>query len=484
MKRLSGKKKIMQTVFCLFLLFIAPITEGCGKTDSSQLEEDMSGVSDDIGTGTDADAGSPGEIPERITYEITTNSSGSYINVDAEVIVPEVASYSVYEEKRVGVDDAFLKALAGNLFDDGAYEQIKPAWMCTRDELVSVQAYTETLLERYAGEDDVLLYRPDWVYNLYHVYNEVSYDGSMAADLTEGRLIYRYTGYYDTDGNTVDGGYDSCMLRGTVDGEEWLLYYESEGASESEDTEPDINSKSKLVLAPANSKYHGWILDLSSQGNDLDTTMYGENVSDEALCRQTVYDFAERLGLSDNMEIACVYGLVVTDEAGNSRLDGYRMYMVPAINGAQNYFSNMSCLGTGDWDLNHMFAYQEYVVFDVSSEGVCSVFVGNQYEMGECMTQEANMLTFEQVDMIAQEYMQQLVNTPPDEQTHSEKIDRVQLSYATVQYENGYSFVPVWMYYLEYDIKYMFHEAFFGINALDGSILPIVDGGSYGYMFY
>ena len=481
-------------------LILSFVIAGCGRADGSRIEADMQDVGEDIGTATDAAADDiSDEIPEKITYAITSDDGRCSVDVDAEVIVPEATSYSVYEEKLIAFDDDFLRTLAENLFDGGTYEQIKPAWMCTQEELATEQEYTKMLAEQYAGQEVSEGHLSGWLNNLYRFYNEMSYDGSMVAELTEGQLIYRYIVSYDIDGEMLKEGYDNCTLRGTVDGEEWILYYEniipndllvgSTQGGNDVSVLPGAMEECILVIAPVNQKYYGYYsrVEMSSPDNYLDTTTYGENVSDETQCRQMAYDFVEKLGLADNMEVVCVNNYIVTDENESGRLDGYRMYMAPVINGVQNYFSNMGCVVTKN-DEESLPAYQEYIAVDVSSEGVCSVVVGNQYEMGECMTKQANMLTFEQIDMIAQEYMQECVNKSFSTEYMVENIelsiDRVQLSYATIQYEEGYSIVPVWVYYFEYDKKYMFHEAFFGVNALDGSVFDMGYNNSYDNLFY
>ncbi len=499
------RKRKFYRIILILVLILSFVIAGCGRTDRGQLETDIQAAGDDIGTATDADAtGISGEIPERITYEITNGDGSCSVHVDAEVLVPEAESYSVYEEKPIAFDDDFLKTLAGNLFDGGTYEQIKPAWMCTQEELATEQEYTKAFYQRYAGKSG---YVPDWLYNMYRFYNEMSYDGSMVAELTEGQLIYGCTTSYDINGETMTERYDNCTLRGTVDGEEWILYYENSsmfyGVLDDSNVISDSTGETqhRLVVAPANPKYdYGWV-QMGSQDNYLDTTMYGENVSDETLCRQMAYDFVEKLGLSDDMEIVYVNNYIVNDYSGNQetgQLDGYRMYMAPVINGVQNYFSIRGCVGTennagtgDDGNLDNLFAYQEYIAVDVSSEGVCNVLIGNQYEMGDCMTKQANMLAFEQIDMIAQEYMQEYADEMAVAyemagvvNTQGISVDRVQLSYATLQYDGGYSIVPVWMYYLEYDKEYMFHEILFGINALDGSVVTAAYNENYDYIFF
>ena len=501
--RKNRKARCCRSIFCITLILSFAIA-GCGRADGSRIEADMQDVGEDIGTATDAAVDDiSDEIPEKITYAITSDDGRCSVDVDAEVIVPEATSYSVYEEKLIAFDDDFLRTLAENLFDGGTYEQIKPAWMCTQEELATEQEYTKMLVQRYTGQEEMPAYMPGWLYNLYCFYNEMSYDGSMVAELTEGQLIYNYMASYDIDGETMTTCYDNCTLRGTVDGEEWILYYENfipDGVLSSDQYGSVISvfpeeTQCRLVIAPVNQKYdYGWA-QMSSPDNYLDTTTYGKNVSDETQCRQMAYDFVEKLGLADNMEVACVNNYIVTDEDEGGRLDGYRMYLAPVINGVQNYFSNWGCVGMkkntdteNDEEMKYLLAYQEYIAVDVSSEGVYNVLIGNQYDMGECMTKQANMLTFEQIDMIAQEYMQEYVNSIGFSADYDEDIeyfiDRVQLSYATVQYEEGYSIVPVWMYYMEYNKEYMFHEAFFGINALDGSIVFIVCTGRDDYMFY
>ena len=498
-KRKNNRKRKCRQKMSAALLVLLLGFSGCGRADRGQIEEDISGAS--VGTATDADAAmgiSMGEIPEHITYEKINESSGNYSKVDADVIVPDVTSYSVYEEKKIEIDDDYLKTLAGNLFDNGEYEQIKPAWMCTQEELETERAYIDMLAnaynldefaEGYEGEKGDLAFAclPDWLYQLYFYYNEVNYDSSTEAELTEEKLIYRYENSYDENGDTYMIDCEACTLRGNVDGKEWILYYQNtldddmwlfKTVDGNAIVVQEGYTKNMLVLSSVES---GVVGEISSQDNYLDANKYGDNISDEAQCRQMVCDFAEKLGLSEDMEIVCVNNRVVTDADGNKNLNGYRMYMAPVINGVPNYFSNMMCLSTKN-ESGSQYAYQEYIVFDVSSDGISNVYIAAQYEIGDCLAKDANMLTFEQVDMIAQEHIQEIVETPTEGISSHYTFDRIQLAYATVQYDEGYSLVPVWIYYLKYDKEYLYHQACFGINALDGSVF--IACGSYTNMFY
>lgn len=508
-KKIDGRSRCREKILSGILVLLLGVT-GCGRADRSQIEADISKVNAGMETASDEDPSGNmlGEIPEHIAYEKINDSNGNCIKVDAAVIVPEIPSYGVYKENHIDINDAYLKTMAEKLFDRGEYEQIKPAWMCTQEELEKEQEYINRLVSTYdldalainyggAKEDIAEVCLPDWLYYLYHYYNEVSYDGSTEAELTEGKLIYGYEDFYDAYDKEASREYNTCALRGTVDGREWILYYENvvnDGVWLAKVVEGPASSsrgsivsfmkgcnQNMLVLAPVDSRSVGGI-EICSQDNYLETNLYGENASDEEQCRRMVYDFAEEMGLADSMDIVCVNNCIVTDEEGNRSLDGYRMYMAPVIDGVQNYFSDMACLHIENesYDTN---AWQEYIAFDVSSEGVGNVFIGDRYEIGECMSQQAGMLTFEQADMIAQKHMQELVDTSTVGTAYFDTIDRIELVYATVRYDEGYSMIPVWMYYLRYDRAYMFRQAYFGINAVDGSIVNVVYSGDYDYMF-
>lgn len=456
------------------LLILALGLSGCGKNNNLaddmgrvNNEEDISSDSDGNQTETQAAAG---EIPERIGYTIKDKDGKDIVNVDAEVVSEGYGNLKVYQESRLEVDDAYLKQLADAFFDDAKYEVVKPYWMCTREELSREQAYLDSLYLFYKENGEIF---PGWLVDCVDLveYYSTYYNGGTVGDLSEGQLIYRTVLTRDDD--TVE--YESCMLRGMVGEDEYQILYAS---LIPEDGERSVQLEIQRLYAE-----HQCYVQQPVEDSKI-TYVYGENVCDREQSERIANDTAIELGFSD-MEIAAVYHRRVDDGEESNRLDGYWIYMVRSVNGVQNIFSSSSTAGleegAGEW------AGQEYLAFEVDAKGVLSVYIGDTYELGACMSENALGLTFEQIDEVAKSYMERVFGVlSVDEMVfgnHEDTIsvENVRFGYVTLNYDGNYTLVPVWMYYLAADYNPPSTVAFFAVNAMDGNII-IFDGG-YERMF-
>lgn len=459
------------------LLILVFGLSGCGK--DNKLADNMGGVnheehisSDSDGNQTEMQAAS-GEIPERISYTIEDKDGKDIVNVDAAVVSEGYENLKVYQESRIEVDDAYLKRLADALFDDAEYEVVKPYWMCTREELDREQTYLDALYLFYKENGEIF---PGWLVDCIDLVEHYStyYNGGTVGDLSEGQLIYRTM--LTRDDESVE--YESCMLRGMVGEDEYQILYTS--------LIPEHGERSVQFEIQRLYVEHPSYVKQSVEDSKI-TYVYGENACDREQSERMAHDMAMELGFSDR-EVAAVYHRMVDDEEQSNRLDGYWIYMVRGVNGVQNIFSNSSTAGPERQEEELEWAGQEYLAFEVDAKGVCSIYIGDMYELGACMSENASVLTFEQVDGAAQSYLERVFGAlSVDELVLGESkgeilgVERVRFGYVTLNYDGSYALIPVWMYYMAIDDNAPSTVAFFAVNAMDGSII-VFDGG-YERMF-
>lgn len=455
------KSAVYRTVAMLLVMLLT--LSGCGRAGRDAIADDMDGVNSEDALSSGSDAKQAGiqetaeELPEKISYVVVGADSKDIVNVDAEVISTGYGKLKVYREKRIEVDDAYLKALADALFDDGKYEVVKPYWMCTREELSREQEYLDSLYQFYNEQG---VYFPEWLVKCVELveYYGTYYNGGAVGDLSEGQLIYRTT-LMQQGGETA--AYESCILRGMVGEEEYQIFYTSLTSEDGEVAEVRFEIR-KLYM-----EHQAYYLE-PSDDNKI-TYVYGENVCDREQGERFARDMAEKLGFYD-MEIASVYHRLWGGHDGYEGLDGYKIFMVRNTDGIQNIFDCFGSAGVADEAGEFMFAGQEYLAFEVDAGGVISVCIGDRYELGECLAEDAAMLSFAQIDELGHEFMNDVYGTLLSTDVNGVDVETVKFGYVTLNYGEDYALVPVWTYYMS-GAWGRSVIAWFAVNALDGDII-------------
>lgn len=468
MNIIKAKKLARKKAGCILssMLALSLILAGCGKPGGKDLAEDMNRANDNVSSGSDAEDISGGNdlagIPENISYKLSSPSGDNTVEVDAEVISAGYDKVGVYSANRIEMDEDYLKNLADKLFDDGKYEAVKPYGACSMEELEAEETYFLGIkAEAEAGGYEFGYSR---LLEIDHA-KEV-WDSTQVAEWQEGAIIWE---------NTADG-YASARLRGEIDG----LVYELEFWKGKGGDGGNITTYS-LVVVPL-SRYHH-VYTLSDREYDLSKTLYGENKYSPEDAKRYACDLVEKLGFSD-MELADFCDIVVSeDDVENLYLDGYRMFFVRNMGGMQNILCQNSytlLAWDGVIDDSVMGGSQECLTMDVNSEGLVAITFGPRYELAS-MSDQAETLSFEQVDAVAQDYMQKKVNSYDEYNgRYTEKVAEVRLGYLTVLYENQYVLAPVWVYIKAHAFANQpMEDAWFGVNALDGSIIQL----TYDYEF-
>lgn len=464
MKRnVAYKKRIFAvTLVCILLL------SGCGRSKRDRLEEDLSNVDTEISSGSDADAL---DVPVQCNYTLTSASGNTKINVDAEVIADGYGNLSVYEQTPVTIDDVYLKHLAESIFDDGVYERVKPYGICSLEELQTEDRFLQELYEE-AGEE-----YPSWKIGTYIE----NYDEKNVQEMPEGTLIMHSEEY--VDGEIVST--DSCTLRGYVDGEiAELAYYNY-----------NYQEEHYKNLELCNIVRRGTVYTSCSTEYELVPTLYGENQCNLENATYTVQDIMQRMGYTDMKLISTEHLVMNGDTADTLYMDGYNFTFVPQTEGIDHLLCNQTYAVVKDkYEINTMLnelpgAGQEWICIGIDSAGIRGINFAIRYDRGERLSEETSTLSFSQVDEVAQDYMNCVLEAWDASGAVTEiNIVEVRLGYMTLLYDDQYTLVPVWMYVEEKAVERdVLNNALFAVNALDGSIVQFThdnESGQPGPWYY
>lgn len=466
-------------------VILAISLSGCGnsgKADRDEIADDLN-IQESTASGSDADSAvidGAEDIPEHISYSVKSGYS-SEIKVDADVDASGYAYAAIYDVKPVTVDEEVLKSYADKLFDNGSYEVVKPYSICSMDELQAEKELLEEIYEGYEEEGKLDVIPHHIMINLAMVEKYMNeYDESNVRELGEDELIVEEemediigSGQSFVGDETVETVF-SCRLRGECDGAKWELCYRKTGIGN------DIAAV--IMMYPMSGKQADTQI---VNTEDTAAIIYGENYADLETSKRSAMDFMEALGY-EGMEIVdtsqLVYQHKVNDKYENY-IDGYRFTFARALNGIQTgYMVNSAICSSIDGSK----IGQEYIKVYVDEDEIEQITISRLLDVGDKMSECGSMLSFEQIDMIAQEFMEEKVGT---HEMVGYSINDVSLRYVVLPFEDGrYSMMPVWIYYVDGSGMGAMGDniyASFGVNAVDGSIVEFLyDETIYIYIRY
>lgn len=345
---------------------------------------------------------------DALKYEVRLDGRKTAYNVDAEVVIPAADKVGVYEEQLLDLTEDKVISYAKNLFDGGNYEQKKPYAACTKEELDALkldvqkemtEAENTYVEDKWHWEEKIneldfyLKYyiEPKETYTEGKYYNCQYYEAAKTDDNLAGRLLY----------------YSRIMiLEGAIGGTPYqLVAYQA-------DPEYGECVNSYLKLYRENETW--------SQCNWQPTTPHysmSEEPGQENICEFTEEE-AENSAKNcmsmmgfENMEIVHTEWLYwqrspiesQDDDMYNPQIvaDGYSFYMTRSYNGVSGMYIpiGMEWLSAD----GNSYAEQEFYVVNVSSEGVISVECGPLYENTTVISEDAEMLSFDEVNAKAKE---------------------------------------------------------------------------------
>ncbi len=439
-------------VFIAILLIVTGVFTACGKPDKEDIARDLGGnATSDSATKSDA---VQEEIPQNLSYTVKSGGDGA-VKVEAEVYSEGYGQVPTYKLKKKDKNDEWVKSYAEKLFDNGEYINVKPYDFCSMDELETEKQFWE---ERFMALDESSA-------GYSHVQSEIGYieytiehfSESDYVKYPEGQLVFTGSNSYYQDDFTNYESYERALLRGEVDGNVWLLnydytVYEYEGESGSHTT----------IYVPV--LYGSYVekMDYISDNYGMENGIY-KNKCDRETAESEAAKLLDRLGFN-NME--CVKMTELRPSWAPDYCDGYSIIYGPSLNGIKIF----SCLReSANADGEHI-AVQPYVCVLVNSEGAYSFCIMEDYDVEEILSENSQMLSFQQIDGIAHmEFEKLLVEYPK----LNYDITKVKFEYLCVTYDGlSYAMLPVWTYYMEW-INFGDTDLYpvLIINALDGAVI-------------
>lgn len=514
-------RKYKRTMSIVLSVAIVLGLAGCGNQKDDNIAEDLQNLeSVTMENGEKQSIQSEGlaaklNIPqEQVTYDIFVQGSMGSYQINANVDVPEESMAAIYEMKKRQVTAEEFKKMAENLFDGGDYAAIKPYVAYTMEELLQEEDTLKTQLTESVEENGEGQQIQDHLKKrLYDIYVMKQYEDQYKpsnwseGDFTDGVSFSAYSKILVLEGKISDVVYD-------------LMCYEVNGLYYVQLLRQDAGfswlypRRSNVVLASGTldeiSVDPYLSIDASSINNEImmsetNDGLYGKNacILSQEESETLAKSYMEKLGVND-MEVACVnskagpyidliasswdFAQLEEDESLPDRTisyqEGYVIYLEPSYHGMQQMMmENEGFYAMGITSIMHTYARSRNITTDeganytmqnlyrveVDSEGVLSIEMMWDYEMGEELSGSPELMQFEQIDKIAQDYMTEQCNGKKDDS----EIDSIALRYLTLLYDGNYVLMPVWVYssvsYADNNREIRSYDVL--VNAVDGSII-------------
>ena len=464
-------------LFVGFMLLVFSLS-GCGNREGQEIDEKLSSLDSSesiVGEENNKDD-EIYSMPESVSYEVSSKiNSGKFIKVDAKVSATQTNDISVYSLSYTPMDDAYIRGYADKLFDNGEYTVVKPYDVSNLEELNEERNHYMDIWSYYGGSDGGGVKQHYGVYssitigpehNITMIDQQVSeFQEGNVVEYKENQILYEESYQdFDEEDNIVGAVIaKKGKLRGTVSGDEWEL--RAYGTNENNKHDYDVMIMYKVYTDTEITQCVGV--------NDFATSCYGNNLLDIDAARADAEEFLKQLGFDriDNVQTL----QLVTNVDDKEVNDGYRFIFAPRYDSLPVAFLNNNyVLDTPTYAKVYgleQACFQEYIHVNITSEGILEVSFYKGYDEPVELTDDAELLSFEDVDIIAKKYMEESF---PFVLT----ISNVELEYVITYYgEEDYALVPVWLYSTEIDMG-GWDSTCFGVNALDGSIIE------FGYKNY
>lgn len=399
-------------------------------------------------------------LPETVEYTISNEKGDSKIKVSATVEAETLNGLAVLNVKPKEFTGEYVENIAKKFFDNGEYEVYKSLFACNQEELEEHKVYYQQLMEENEGVDFYTLF-----YHASGIDTRVPPSSQIVAIEMYQEGYEDLSDLYETDGILYSMTYEyytatSVPIRGDYGGEPWTM-----GAVSLQGNNYCNSEVRAINIQPAYSKT--CILDYVGL-DDMNSSLYGgANRLDIEMAKEEANEIVAKLGFEDMEVLHTVQACVESSENSIGVLDGYCFIYGKDMGelGAKYWNGGLTVIGELGIDEG---APQPYVYVTVTSSGIENISIGMEYEVIEELSDNTDILSFEQVDAIAQKHFQELVN----EHKCSQDISSIELGYVYVRYDTeNYAVVPAWIYYEGQDGYDGKTYAFRAFNAIDGSVI-------------
>lgn len=438
--------------------------------------------------------------PERLEISPITADGKTAYAVDADIIVPENASPGIYKEKAVEWSVDTVNNLAKKLFDRGEYQQVKPIFCESKEEVLEEQKrlynrikdgtdenlmaerirylMTEILLDADSGWKTSEYMINDCSYNNIHGILEYIVQGSIHGEIYQITLIE----FPNEKGETLPKS--ACIrIANMKEG-----YNELDPVATIQSTMTNEQIEKLCVGQP---RFEEAVPNTKGLKPAKNICNY-----DEESARQMALEF-----LQDCMDVSMMvttmdcrtgakgdlFRLTSLNEAPfgeNEKIvqDGYLFTCTRSI-------GNLPCEYTVEDDVNTwkeaLSKQQDWMqeltseafTVEVSSNGIVGAkLYAWGYETTECMEEHAELLGFDELQAMLITYMNEYNELLCEQQgdlyneNNVTKINEMKLSMVTVNYDGEYTLCPAWIL-STVNQNYPGKTIHLMVNAIDGELI-------------
>lgn len=443
--------KGIRVVASVAILSIMFLFSACGKTKKDDIANDLrENAGMDASAGNATEESQINEIPDTIAYMVEVG--GRITTVDAQIYAEGYGNVPIFTVAEYENKDEFVLKYAQKLFDDGEFDNVGPYEILSQEKL---EAELQFYKERYAEREDSNTSYLEWLLENYNEDNHEKY--------SDETIVYTTTNGDDEWVLT----YEKARLRGDVDGRLWVMdysdFYDDFVAGE------EIYHNDGIAYLNAYCMDEEYVIESTLGMDETNLNNPCNRESAEAQANQ----FLKRLGF-DNMELLHTVHNKIRGSEMESTVDGYTLIFGMAENGAHLLFAYSPMRTAVEADTQNIVATQPYVMVRVNSNGVYGITIYGNYAEPEVVSEQSQMLSFEQVNEFAKAEFERMINQEFAVYT----IGSIEFGYVYITYDEiTYAVVPAWRYYDSRSERDTTEKtAVLTICALDGSIIYNVRG--------
>ncbi len=406
-------------IYSMAVISAAVVLSACGQENiSSEIAEDYNELES-------ADSEKLSErlgVTDTIAYEDEIEYNGfKYYSVDAEVIVPDTNKMGVYNLSDTDMDEEYAVEMVETAFDDGEYTEI--TW--NRD-------YADT--DAYVDPEKMI----------------EEFEKSLSDSEEEHSLVDYYKwadAYAYINGNSLE--YADYLYEGKMNGERVLAGFKNH---------TDSSGSVMYILRDDDYDEQYTITDSAKAERLGISNIECAYTADEA--QVIAEEFISELGFNDYGFMRYDYKMCA-DDSGTTKPFGYLFYYGLSVSGATSLMKPYTD-ARGE-SITHEISLHEAVgqlIIGVDSDGVFYFEAFSPYTITETDTDDAELLSFEQIN---DAYSHIMENESYDAVfTTTTYIDKISLGYYIVKDDDGeVILIPVWAFWDD-DIVDMY------INAING----------------
>ena len=451
MKRWEKVLCIGMSVLCL---------AGCAKNRDDDLSKDYQ--KNNLAVDSSADGNS---ISGHLEYELVSEPEITFM-VDVDVAGGDrLADSYCYGAKPVEFDEMYVKEHVYAAFDEGTVQSVKPREVCSEQELkdrqMELRQRQQELQVQTDLEEDTMnaIMEKGLQADLESVENYLEQPSKDTFVAGTGDTIYTMT-FPDKSAASF------ARADGEIAGVPYvyeMYYYDSEKS--------EVSSNVRYIRYDMYSPMY-------ASGIYVRTKTDADEVKGLVLedAESRAYDFLVNIGYADFSCYEVGIGAKLEEDTDSTSMqsdmvDRWYCFSYTRVKDGIPFAAS-----AGAWDLRfgveeELSAPLESILVAVDEYGVAVVNMqGIFYNVEEKGTKIESYLSLEQIDAVAQKYMQNFEKTDFYANVKKITVDQVKLNYVYVHYTDGnYNVIPVWAYY---GYPGEDRERFlFGVSAVDGQII-------------